>query len=658
MARKSRKRKNKEVAAVDKAAVSSISSIRAHFTNGNPTPVVMPSDIQGDMWRLTPEDRLFKTDAAVDSWPLGSSAREAALLAARQMSISINTIAEGAQRAVQRAIMQSEWPDARWRPWTANFSVSLTPLLRATESFSAHSAAMLNGMPIMVGDFVQDRPLGAQLVRAAFDEYILVNDWIDTSTITTPDRLGYMIVSKQVSKINFSELGKQILAASATYLPSAQHQLEGLSASLSEFVAKEAEITASTRNHLHPSMYYAVPVGATISPPLESSSDGVYYDIASRIIGEWRQSVRGTVKPDDEELAEAEVRAAFEALFGLCGIKRRPVVRYADPLTLKSSQSTSGPSDLTAMMALLSNMTRAMMYSSASMRKADRLFERFSDNARILGATPRRQISEAIMREYTSSSGGGSSGAAHAVSDLDSLATFYSVDSIAKAEVELEWSCPEPYSHRWLAHKLVRFIFRRVSAFSMSEDQVSYCFRPMTYSTMETAPDTRRVNATVGNLSDRLHSTTGPAVEWNGGLKIYVYKGVPVPPFVITNPEGVTAQEALSHPNAEVRRVMLEVIGPERMVKELNPVLLHEDNSGKLWEVTTDRVTSLRDNGTMFSRAVEPMRIVEVINRTPNPDGSFSHYWLAVPPSTNTALEGVAWTFGLSADQYKPIAET
>ena len=40
------------------------------------------------------------------------------------------------------------------------------------------------------------------------------------------------------------------------------------------------------------------------------------------------------------------------------------------------------------------------------------------------------------------------------------------------------------------------------------------------------------------------------------------------------------------------------------------------------------------------------------------PDGTFRRYWLRVPPNTRTAREGVAWTFGLTAEEYRPLVQT
>jgi hypothetical protein len=43
---------------------------------------------------------------------------------------------------------------------------------------------------------------------------------------------------------------------------------------------------------------------------------------------------------------------------------------------------------------------------------------------------------------------------------------------------------------------------------------------------------------------------------------------------------------------------------------------------------------------------------VEVENATPEADGTRRHYWLRVPSRMRTAREAVAWTYGLSAEQY------
>ena len=54
----------------------------------------------------------------------------------------------------------------------------------------------------------------------------------------------------------------------------------------------------------------------------------------------------------------------------------------------------------------------------------------------------------------------------------------------------------------------------------------------------------------------------------------------------------------------------------------------------------------------------ESIVMVEVVNSSPEPDGTFNVYFLRVPPSTLTAKAGVAWTFGLNEDEYQPLQQT
>jgi hypothetical protein len=50
--------------------------------------------------------------------------------------------------------------------------------------------------------------------------------------------------------------------------------------------------------------------------------------------------------------------------------------------------------------------------------------------------------------------------------------------------------------------------------------------------------------------------------------------------------------------------------------------------------------------------------MIEMVRRTPEPDGQLKHYWLRVPPKTRTVREAVAWTFNMPDEQYAPETET
>lgn len=107
-------------------------------------------------------------------------------------------------------------------------------------------------------------------------------------------------------------------------------------------------------------------------------------------------------------------------------------------------------------------------------------------------------------------------------------------------------------------------------------------------------------------------------------------------------PHHLTTEMVLREINQELRRLMLERIGLERMVREFGECI-HEDRFGRLLRIT------VRD---------QTFTVVQVTNKTPNPDGTFRVYLLHVPPTMTRARQAVAWTFGLEEAQYHPDVET
>jgi len=69
----------------------------------------------------------------------------------------------------------------------------------------------------------------------------------------------------------------------------------------------------------------------------------------------------------------------------------------------------------------------------------------------------------------------------------------------------------------------------------------------------------------------------------------------------------------------------------------------------------------MRDSARSGGAAVkgnEPIVLLEVVNSTREPDGSFKHYWLRVPPYMSTAHQASAWTFDIAPAKYAPLIET
>ncbi len=143
----------------------------------------------------------------------------------------------------------------------------------------------------------------------------------------------------------------------------------------------------------------------------------------------------------------------------------------------------------------------------------------------------------------------------------------------------------------------------------------------------------------------RLHAENGPALAWRSGAPDYAWKGRRVPQRVIMAPETIAPEEIDSlTQNAEVRRAIIERLGPERYLAGADAHMLHADETGKLW------VKRFRDGGIWA--------VVEVVNGTPDPDGSRRTYYLRVPPDMTTARQAVAWTYGLDEAEYAAVVRT
>jgi hypothetical protein len=137
---------------------------------------------------------------------------------------------------------------------------------------------------------------------------------------------------------------------------------------------------------------------------------------------------------------------------------------------------------------------------------------------------------------------------------------------------------------------------------------------------------------------NRLHSRTGPALAFADGWTLYAWKGVRVPDRIIREADSITAEDISRQWDPIIRRCMLEIFTPERFIREGHAERAGVDETGTLWRKRWFE-------GDMWAA-------VEVENGTPEPDGSFKHYFLQVPPAVRTPCEAVAWTYGLTEREY------
>ena len=161
--------------------------------------------------------------------------------------------------------------------------------------------------------------------------------------------------------------------------------------------------------------------------------------------------------------------------------------------------------------------------------------------------------------------------------------------------------------------------------------------------------------------SHRLHCDDGPAIVWPDGWGVWAHHGVRVPQQVIEHPETLTPEQIIGEPNAEVRRVMMERHGYDRLLQEANAAVLHEDTDSQGHPRRLLRLDVPDD---------EPIVMVQVTNSSPEPDGSHRVYMLRVHPDLRplgvagaraqkmTCEAAVASTFGMRDAEYELAVET
>ena len=162
---------------------------------------------------------------------------------------------------------------------------------------------------------------------------------------------------------------------------------------------------------------------------------------------------------------------------------------------------------------------------------------------------------------------------------------------------------------------------------------------------------------------NRPHCDDGPSHQWADGWAIYHVHGVRVPGWIIEQPALITAEKVKAEANAEVRRVMIERYpgGEAQYIQDsgMKPVA-HDEVFGTLY---VEHYESGR-----------PIAKIRVTNRSPEPDGTFKHYWLDVNPAHYNGDAGrvpqaaVASTWRVSPTSkelvykdyrdYRPIIET
>jgi hypothetical protein len=127
---------------------------------------------------------------------------------------------------------------------------------------------------------------------------------------------------------------------------------------------------------------------------------------------------------------------------------------------------------------------------------------------------------------------------------------------------------------------------------------------------------------------NRPHSDDGPSHRWRDGWELYHIHGVLVTRQIVMEPQTLTTQQIDAEENAEVRRVMIQRFGQERYVRESGAKVVA--SIGADHEIIGLRTAQLLRKEVPND---EPLVILDMLNSTPEPDGTTKRYMIRIDPN-------------------------
>ena len=164
---------------------------------------------------------------------------------------------------------------------------------------------------------------------------------------------------------------------------------------------------------------------------------------------------------------------------------------------------------------------------------------------------------------------------------------------------------------------------------------------------------------TIGrDAQNRAHCIDGPQIAWRDGFASYSIHGVRVDAKIIER--RFTVADIDAQPNAEVRRVMIDLYGRDRFMIDGGALVLDEDRD----ELGNRRQLLIREVSDD-----EPIVALRVVNSTPEPDGTSKEYQMRVHPELRpivrrepveygkpqqmTCANAAAWLAQVSASRFE-----
>lgn len=157
------------------------------------------------------------------------------------------------------------------------------------------------------------------------------------------------------------------------------------------------------------------------------------------------------------------------------------------------------------------------------------------------------------------------------------------------------------------------------------------------------------------NARGQLQNMDGPAIDFHDGVKrFFFFNGAPVPAFYVLYRKRLKPADLFSVTNVTLRRWLIDHYKEDQ-----------EPSGAKAFMLDTKRTRAVQSDETGILMEVPfrdgsdfPMRFVQVVNGSPEPDGTYAVYYLRVRHDTLTARQGVASTYGMHTMAYHNVYRT
>lgn len=172
--------------------------------------------------------------------------------------------------------------------------------------------------------------------------------------------------------------------------------------------------------------------------------------------------------------------------------------------------------------------------------------------------------------------------------------------------------------------------------------KVGYIVANSAYVIVSDRPKVNRNNAREWQFEG---SANTPVLEYRDGWEVRLRGSIPISPWEVNVPR--TREDVRKLQRDEAINV-LSLIDTETIVKTWTDKFLIDTDSrfGKLWQVWVPIYDTLL-----------AVRIAEVVNGTPEPDGSFKTYYLRVPRDIGNIDTAIAWTYGMRTAEYRTFLQ-